>query len=136
ELSANETEVRIEAPRDYRRQQVDPLSAGQLERVVDLSPSVDALTNDATRMLDQALPEEEAGDGDLGELIDRMLADQAATLARLKEGWVERSAAMKDWLDEQFAARPSPFGMGRPRQCDCERWLGLLRDWAADAAAE
>ena len=83
ELMANETALRIEAAHDYWRQQVYPLQASQLERVLKLWPSVGALTQDAIRLLDQALPYD-VGDGDLGELIDRMLVQQAATLARRK----------------------------------------------------
>ena len=135
ELSANETALRMEAAHDYWRQQVYPLRAGQLEKVLQVWPSIAALTKDATRLLDQALPEAAAGEGELGELIERELAGQAAALARLKEGWVERAAGMKAWLDAQFAAPKSPFGKGRPRQSDCDRWLRRLSDWAADPAA-
>ncbi len=54
--------------------------------------------------------------GSLGELVDRLQAEQGAALRQLKTGWAERAREMQGWLEVQFAAKPSPFGKGKLAQ--------------------
>jgi exodeoxyribonuclease V beta subunit len=135
ELSANETAMQTEAAHDYWRQQVYPLEAEQLDTVLRVWSNVGVLTEDARKLVEKELPPG-VGDGGLGELIERLRAEQQATLQTLKEGWVERAREMQAWLDVQLAAKPSPFGKSKPRKADCTRWLTELAAWARDPVAD
>ncbi len=139
ELSANETAMQTEAAHDYWRQQVYPLRAGQLDTVLRVWSTVAALTEDARKLVEKELPPR-VGEGadsiSLGELIDRLRAEQDVALATLKEGWVERAREMQAWLDVQLSARISPFGKGKPQKHHCTRWLNDLAAWAADPSAD
>ena len=135
ELSANETAMQTEAAHDYWRQQVYPLHARQLDTVLRVWPTVGALTEDARKLVEKDLPPG-AGDGELGDLIDRLQAEQDTALAALKEGWVERAREMQAWLDVQLSAKISPFGKGKPQKHHCTRWLNDLAAWAADPSKD
>ena len=139
ELTANETAMQTEAAHDYWRQQVYPLHAEQLATVLRVWPTVAVLTEDARKLVEKELPPGAGEGGDsisLGDLIDRLRAEQDTALAALKEGWVERAREMQAWLDAQLSARISPFGKGKPQKHHCTRWLNDLAAWAADPSAD
>ncbi len=139
ELLANETAMQTEAAHDYWRQQVYPLQASQLDTALAVWPDVGALTEDARRLLGEAVPQavlQAAGEEDLGDLIDRLRTERETALAALKQGWAQRAREMQAWLDAQFAANPSPFARGRLQKHHCTRWLESLAAWAADPAAQ
>jgi exodeoxyribonuclease V beta subunit len=135
ELSANETAMQTEAAHDYWRQQVYPLGAAQLDTVLRVWPKVGSLTEEARKLVEKELPPG-AGDGSLGDLVDRLRAEQDNVLVLLKEGWAGRAREMQAWLDVQLSARISPFGKGKPQKHHCTRWLSDLAAWAADPSAD
>ena len=135
ELSANETAMQTEAAHDYWRQQVYPLRDRQLDTVLRVWPTVGALTEHARKLVEKELPPG-ADDGNLGELVERVQADQGSALTSLKEGWVARAKEMQTWLDAQFAGKSFPFDKRKVQKANCTRWLEALAAWADDPMAE
>ncbi|MBE0546122.1 MAG: UvrD-helicase domain-containing protein [Rubrivivax sp.] len=135
ELAANDGAMLAEAARDYWRQQFYPLSAAALDLALAVCGGVDALARAAQPLVDHELPAG-AGAGSLGELIDGLCAERAATLAGLKQGWAERAREMQDWLDSQYDGPSCPFEKRRLTKKNYTAWLAALADWAGDPQAE
>ena len=135
ELMANERAMQDEAARDYWRQQIYPLAGDSLDAALQVWGSVEALTNDSRKLLDQTLPEE-AGRGRLGELIEGLSTERAAALAALKSGWAQRARDMQDWIDARLAAKDCPFIKTKIAPRYYTPWLVELARWAGDPQAE
>ncbi|HSQ73783.1 MAG TPA: UvrD-helicase domain-containing protein, partial [Rubrivivax sp.] len=134
ELVANEAAMRLEAARDYWRQQIYPLAAPALDEALAVWPGVDALARDAQALVDQELPAD-AAQGSLAARIERGLAERATTLARLKQGWAARAREMQAWLDERYDGKDFPFDKRKLTKRHYGNWLGALAAWADDALA-
>lgn len=134
-LTSNELVMLGEAAQDYWRQQIYPLTGAALDEALAVWKSVDALNEDARALKEQVLPPG-CGAGTLAECIERGLTDQAAALASLKAGWVERAQAMQTWIDGQMASTPCPFDGRSMRQANYTRWLQALTAWARDPLLE
>ncbi|CAN7596170.1 exodeoxyribonuclease V subunit beta [Variovorax paradoxus] len=134
-LTSNELVMLGEASQDYWRQQIYPLTDAALDEAMAVWSSVDVLNKDARALKEQVLPPG-CGAGSLAECIERGLNDQAARLASLKIGWVERAQAMQTWIDGQMAAKPCPFDGRRMSKAHYPRWLEALERWARDPLLE
>ena len=134
-LTSNELVMLGEASQDYWRQQIYPLTGAVLDEALAVWKSVDVLNHDARALKDQVLPPG-CGAGTLAECIERGLTDQAAELASLKTGWVERAQAMQAWIDGQMALKPCPFDGRRMSKAHYPRWLEALAQWARDPQLE
>ena len=135
ELIGDEAALQLEAAQDYWRQQLYPLAGPALDQALQVWHSVDALANDAGRLLEFPLPLA-AGAGNLGALIDGLLAERTASLAALKQGWVARAAAMQHWLDGQLDSKSCPFDKRKMAPRNYSNWLAALSAWADDPAAD
>ena len=135
ELAANESAMRLQAARDYWRQQLYPLSAPVLDRALAVWSSVDVLAADARALVDEEWPSD-VGQGSLTELIQRLDTERGATLARLKQGWVERAREMQTWLDERYDGKAFPFEKTRLKKIHYSAWLEALAAWAGDPVAD
>ena len=135
ELSANEGAMRLEATHDYWRQQVYPLAGAALDEVLAVWGHVDKLADEAGQLLDEELPAD-AGEGSLGELLTRVRSERAGALAALKDGWVERTTQMRDWLAMQLALKNCPYDKRSLAPRNTSNWLDALAAWAGDPAAE
>ncbi|MGS0756064.1 UvrD-helicase domain-containing protein [Roseateles sp. GG27B] len=122
ELIGDEAALQLEAAQDYWRQQLYPLAGPALDQALQVWRSVDALANDAGRLLEFPLPPT-AGTGNLGALIDGLLAERMASLAALKQGWVARAAAMQQWLDGQLDSKNCPFDKRKMAPRNYSNWL-------------
>lgn len=135
-LLPDEQALREQAVRDYWREALYPLDAGTLSLALQVWPNVEALDQDVKALLPRLdavpAPDDEAA---LGELIGQTHAALRAALAQLKTGWSERVAAMRQWLDEHCARKPSPFNGTRLRPGYYLPWLDQLAAWANDEAA-
>ena len=129
ELTAHEAAMLGEATHDYWRQQVYPLSDTLLDAALAIWRDTASLAEDARALREQVLPAG-AGHGTLAECIARAVAAQQAALARLKAGWAERVAAMRQWLDIQMAAEKRPFHGNKLQARTYPGWLDALEAWA------
>jgi exodeoxyribonuclease V beta subunit len=135
ELQANETAMRAEAARDYWRQQVYPLDAAALAVALEEWKDVGALEKGARALSDKPLPPG-AGQGTLGECIEQATERRLRALTSLKQGWVERAAEIRGWLDAQMALEDCPFNKVKLKASNYAGWIEALRAWAADSAAD
>jgi exodeoxyribonuclease V beta subunit len=135
ELTANERAMQIEAAQDYWRQQFYPMSGDALDVALGVWKNVEALTDDARELLNQALPEE-APKESLADLIERLTAERGAAMAALKVGWSQRAHEMQAWLDQQLAGKACPFDKRKLAARYYTPWLETLAAWAADSLAD
>lgn len=135
-LLADEQALREQAVRDYWREAMYPLDAQTLARVQQVWPTVEALDKDVKALLPrlEAAPivQQEVS---LGELVEQSHRQWLDELALLKAGWPARIEAMRLWLDEQCARKPSPFNGTRLRASYYQPWLAQLAAWAQDESA-
>ena len=135
ELQADETAMLAEAVRDYWRLQVYPLGDAALEVVLAQWPDCAALGADMRMLVGRPLPAG-AGQGCLADAVASAVHDRAEALAALKAGWVARAEEMQRWLALQWRRKDCPIDKRQLGEANGTRWLGELKDWAADAAAE
>ena len=135
ELQANEAAMLAQATRDYWRQQVYPLAADGLARVLAQWKDVGALAAAVRDLLDQPLPAG-AGQGDLGACIAAAADRRAGALAALKQGWTERAGEMRAWLEAQWARKDGAIDKRVLGPAHGTRWLAELAAWAGNPCAE
>ena len=129
ELNADERAVQTEAAQDYWRQQCYPLRGDMLNAVLDVWANVDALVSDMRSLAEQTLPAG-AGDGSLGDCVQRARQARHSAVAALKVGWPERSQAMQQWLDDQTAPKVCDWDKRKLAQRHYTGWLTTLAAWA------
>jgi len=130
ELVPDENVLLTEAAQDYWRQQCYPLAGEELDAVLDVWSSVEALFEDVRELLNKPLPDG-AGDGALGECLRAQQARRDAALRALSEGWAQRALAMRDWLDAQTAPKTCDWNRVKLKPDNYRNWLRTLADWAA-----
>jgi exodeoxyribonuclease V beta subunit len=149
ELLADEALLREQAVRDVWRQQLYPLQGDQLDAVLAVWPSIDALAEDVRQLLpkvDLLQPDRmPAAAGDDSSLFDAparlprsaavidlpaLLAEHTARLAGLKAGWGERAAEMRGWLVAQFNSPKNPYSGAKLKAPTVEELLDALAAWA------
>ena len=135
ELSSNEAAMLAEAAQDYWRQHLYPLSGEPLDQALLVWKDIGALTADAKDLARHDVPAS-AGEGSLADLLVAVLAERAAALARLKDGWVDRADRMQQWIDAQMAASPCAFDGRKLAPRYYRDWLSILSEWAADPEAD
>ena len=131
ELQADEAALRDEAVRDYWRQQVYPLHEAALAVALATWPDVQALAKDVKRLLNQPLAEAAQGSS-LAACIADAAAARTAALATLKQGWVERSEAMRLWLHAQLTPKLCAFNRRKLQSARVDGWLDAILAWAHD----
>jgi exodeoxyribonuclease V beta subunit len=129
-LEPDESQRQIEAAQDYWRQQCYPLSGEVLEQVLGVWPHVGALIADMQALLRETVPAA-AGEGTLGECVERAQQLQAASLQNLAQGWLDKAQRLEDWLDGQLAHNKSAWNGSKLRPAYYKGWLQALREWAA-----
>ena len=135
ELVADPRTLLVQACRDYWRQHLYRLPAESLDRALDVWKTVDALTGDVADLLRHALPEG-AGEGSLAEVAERVSAERAAALARLKAGWSQRARDMQAWLEANLAGKNPPLLKAKLKAGTYPGWLARLGAWADDPDME
>ncbi|GGH57637.1 RecBCD enzyme subunit RecB [Comamonas phosphati] len=129
-LEPDESQRRIEAAQDYWRQQCYPLSGEVLEQALSVWPHVGALIADMQSLLREAVPAA-AGEGTLGECVERALQQQAGSLQSLAQGWLDKAQRLEDWLDGQLANHKAAWNGAKLKPANYKNWLAALREWAA-----
>ncbi|MBK6851426.1 MAG: exodeoxyribonuclease V subunit beta [Burkholderiales bacterium] len=160
QLQANEQAMLAEACRDYWRQEVYPLADESLDAVLDVWKNVETLLSDVQALLPLAALAGGAGansgadadghggdgerdgidavagqsGGDAGSLDACRLqvqADVDALLARLKSGWVEKSARLRGWIEARLQGKTPVLKKAALKSNYIDGWFGLLDEWAA-----
>lgn len=134
-LSADTSVLLAQAVRDYWRQQIYALPAATSAIALAQWKDVDALARDAQDLLGLALPAG-AGNGELGECIDRVAEQRARALAELKQGWSQHTADMLAWFEGVWARKDRMLDGRALRSTDCRRWIEAVKSWANDPAAD
>ncbi|MEY4749603.1 MAG: hypothetical protein RIQ60_1817 [Pseudomonadota bacterium] len=146
ELQANPAALFAQACRDYWRQQVYPITEpALLDRVMAVWPDVETLERDAAALQPHVAPEwlgalsPDGGAGEpappsLGELLQRRLAEQRATLDQLKSGWDGHVETLADWLAAQLAGKAPVLKKAVYKSNWVADWLQALRVWVATPA--
>ena len=129
ELLADERKLQDEAVRDYWRQHVYALDHAALDAVLELWPDVAALQSDVAALI----PRLDAGETTppaLGDLCARALGEQATHLKRLKDGWVDRVQALRDWFTAEQNRKACLLDRKKLQPRYYEPWLDALEAWA------
>jgi exodeoxyribonuclease V beta subunit len=134
ELVSDERALAEDATHDYWRQQVYPLQERELRVLLDCFKDVEALKNAVRQLVQRADAFAGAGREPLAALIARLEREHGAALARVKDGWGERIAAMADWVESHWAADPKCFHGGYMKPPTVRGWFEALRAWAANPA--
>ncbi|NMM77152.1 exodeoxyribonuclease V subunit beta [Rhodococcus sp. SRB_17] len=129
ELAADERAVQTEAAQDYWRQQCYPLRGDTLDAVLMVWGGVEALVADMRSLAAQALPAG-AGEGTLGDAVQRVQRERRSALAALQQGWAERAQAMQQWLDGQTAPKVCDWNRTKLKPANYTKWLEQLAAWA------
>jgi len=132
ELVSDERALFEDAAHDYWRQHVYPLNSQGLAAVLDTWRDVDSLKS-AVRDLVQRTAVLGAPDPEpLASLVARVQRAQQGELARLKEGWLERTDAMEGWIAGHREVNPKCFNGNKMRADSLVKWFEALRAWARD----
>ncbi len=133
DVVADETELRAQAARDVWRREVYALDGTALDALLALwsEPQSLALELADWRRVDDPAPQQE-----LGDLIERARADDAAARAALKAHWAPRLPPLRQWLEQRLDDPARPFDGRRLRAADVARWFDALQAWCADAQAD
>ncbi|MFD2367736.1 exodeoxyribonuclease V subunit beta [Pseudoduganella sp. GCM10020061] len=134
ELVSDERALFEDAVHDYWRAHVYSLDARALQSVLDCWPDVGALKSALGQLVHRAALLGEVPHEPLAQLIARAEAERRACLARIKEGWAERTDSMEGWIAAQREANPKCFNGNKMRADTLAKAFGALRAWAADPA--
>ncbi len=77
-----------------------------------------------------------AGEGSLADVAERVSAERAAALARLKAGWSQRARDMQAWLEANLAGKNPPLLKAKLKAGTYPGWLAKLGAWADDPDLE
>jgi exodeoxyribonuclease V beta subunit len=132
ELVSDENVLFEDAAHDYWRQNVYPLESKALEALMGCWQDVGALKQSVRELVRRIDVLGEAPEEALGVLVARVQRAQAAELARLKEGWLERANLMEQWIGAQRAVAPKCFNGTKMRAESLVKWFDALRAWARD----
>jgi exodeoxyribonuclease V beta subunit len=130
ELVSDEQTLFDDAAHDYWRQQVYPLDAAALEALLDCWGDVEALKKSVRELARRADGAGGEGTEPLAVLIARVLREQQATLAALKQDWHARASRMEQWIAAQREANPKCFNGNKMRADSLVAWFDGLRAWA------
>lgn len=134
-LEPDEYALLTEAAQDYWRQHCYGLTSELLGKVLDVWSDVSSLIQDVSRLHEQELPAD-AGRGSLAQCLADIVARRQEAVTRLKQGWVTRAQAMRDWLDAETAPKTCDWNRVRLKPANYQGWLEKLAAWAADPDTE
>ncbi|MCA6216317.1 exodeoxyribonuclease V subunit beta [Ideonella sp. B7] len=134
ELAPDEAQLLTQAVHDHWRRQVYPLTGEALDTALALWPRVEALEADVAPLLDLPRPAD-AGQGTLGEVLARATQGRAEALARLRVGWTEQAAGLRDWLLTQLADHKADWDGRKLKAANVTGWLDTLAAWAQGDSA-
>ncbi|MFM2121113.1 MAG: hypothetical protein RL722_2581, partial [Pseudomonadota bacterium] len=128
ELQADEQALLAEACRDYWRQQIYPLGDGAiLDAILSLWPHVQALQRSVQALLPHGVDGSQTMSA--GSLAD-LVGPQVAELQALKQGWVDKAAALGAWLPGQLEGKQPALKKGSYPANQWPGWIKALDAWA------
>lgn len=128
-LIADQRTLLREAAHDTWRQHCYPLTGQALDRLLAVYQDVDALVNEASKLLAER-PSWTTADPSLAHCIDRAADAHSQALAALSVGWVERAQALRAWLDWQTSDFGAHWNLPRLRPANYRRWIDAIVAWA------
>ncbi len=138
-LLANETELERQAVRDFWRQQIYPLTGEDLDDLLSVWPSLEALARSVAALRRAAQSDAQSGapksapaDASLQALWQRLRAQRLATLGALKTQWAERIAAMRQWLLALVQSPDCPLSKTSYAEHSVRGWFDALEAWLND----
>jgi exodeoxyribonuclease V beta subunit len=131
ELVGSEEDLFSHAVRDYWRGQVYALDGAALASVRASWHDLDQLEQAMRGLVPRAGLFNAGSEETLGRLVARIRREQADAARRLKCGWAERVARMRQWYDVNRAA----LNGSRLRQATVAGFFDALDQWAADPEA-
>ncbi len=131
-LVGDEAALRLQAVQDYWRQQLYPLSTTEVAQVQGIWGDVAALDKDMRALM--AVPLADAQAGTLAQVLGAALAERAAQLLALKQGWDDKADNLLGWIEAQLEHHPSSWDGRKLSTKNCAAWLGVLKAWAQSPA--
>ncbi|MDR0225932.1 MAG: exodeoxyribonuclease V subunit beta [Burkholderiaceae bacterium] len=128
-LEPDESLRQTEAAQDYWRQQCYPLSDELLDEVLKIWPHVDALVDDMRALLREA-PVPGAGEGSLGDCLQRAMDQHRNRLLALAAGWDDKAQRLQQWLDAQLDGQGAMWDKRKLQPARYTGWLAALADWS------
>ncbi|WP_075792067.1 exodeoxyribonuclease V subunit beta [Massilia putida] len=135
ELVSDERALFEDAAHDYWRQHVYPLSGAALTSLLSCWSDVEALKRSVFELVRRAGRLDDGRERPLGDVIEEAERAQRHELARLKDGWHARAAAMESWIAAQRGANPKAFNGNKMRPDSLAKAFDALRRWAGDPQA-
>ena len=132
ELVSDERALFEDAVHDYWRAHVYSLDARSLEIVLRTWSDVEALKSSLGQLVSRSALLGEVDAEPLGRLVARVQCEQRACLARIKDGWAERTDSMEQWIAAQRAVHPKCFNGNKMRADTLAKAFAALRAWAAE----
>jgi exodeoxyribonuclease V beta subunit len=137
EMLADETELRRQAVRDWWRAEVYPLEDGTLAQVLSVWKDVAAAEKSLAPLLKIGDVRVDAPARTLSEELTLALAERAARVAELKQGWAQRVPDMLAWFGALWGAKKGkPINGQKLGPAKTTKWLQALAAWALDLDAE
>ena len=131
-LVGDEAALRLEAVQDYWRQQLYPMPAAAVAQVQSIWRDVAALDADMRALM--AVPLEGVQPGTLAQVLGAALAERAAQLQSLKQGWADKADNLLGWIEAQLEQHKSSWDGRKLSYKNCAAWLGVLKAWAQSPA--
>jgi exodeoxyribonuclease V beta subunit len=137
EMLADETDLRRQAVRDWWRTEVYPLEADTLARVLSVWKDVAAAEKSLAPLLKIGDVRVDAPGRTLSDELTHALAERAARVAELKQGWAQRVPDMLAWLGALWGAKKDkPINGQKLGPAKTTKWLQALEEWALDPESE
>jgi exodeoxyribonuclease V beta subunit len=135
ELISDEKELRVDALRDYWREQVYALDLASTRVFRSVFSDFDAFVG----VMDKIVSRAHMIDGsqvaaDLGELIVQVTGTRDQQLAAIKQQWAARAPVMKAWLLDVMAADPKALKANSINPGKVNSWFDALQSWISDPA--
>jgi len=127
-LVGDEAALRLEAVRDYWRQQLYPMDTTLVAQVLGVWRDVPALEQDMRALM--AVPLADAEPGTLAQVFGAAMAERDAQLQALKQGWNEKADNLLGWIEGQLEQHKSCWDGRKLTYKKCAEWLAVLKDWA------
>jgi exodeoxyribonuclease V beta subunit len=134
-LLANEAELERQAVRDFWRQQIYPLTGEDLDDLLGVWPSPEALADHVAalrRAAQNGAPRSAPADASLLALWQRLRAQRLTTRHALKAQWAERLAAMRQWLLALVETADCPLNKTSYAADSVGGWFDALDAWLND----
>ena len=130
ELEPDEEALCTEAAQDYWRTACYPLDAATLEAVLAVWGNVNALAEDAAKLIALGVDEQWRSTETLATVMAQCQQARQDAVAALRAAWVGKVPVMRDYVASQMPAKNKGWNGRRFSDKTINGWLDTLQAWA------